>query len=319
MSQNVRCPECGTVLRVPDSPAGALFRCPKCSKSLRLGRASAPAAPLPSAASSSAQPASAIPPGSAPAGARRAAAASASPLAAAASDAPPLRPFLVRWAIGLGSAAALLVVLGLGGLFAEPLAIAATIVMIVAMVACLFVGLVWMTIAAARQHVMLGVAVFFVPMVGLVLAIIQRGRIVRGALVYVSCVLPAILCVAFLAAYQSRYTAEGRTAARTAKLDEDRPDLEAMIRRTESGVAAGAPLATARFRYIQRGPEAPITVAEAEAILSPFEHYVDGSFRIDEQARTVEFDYHGPPRLAAQYRLMLYNRTQTMLMEFPER
>ncbi len=79
------------------------------------------------------------------------------------------------------------------------------------------------------------------------------------------------------------------------------------------------PLATARFRYIQRGPEAPITVAEAEAILSSFEHYVDGSFRIDEQARTVEFDYHGPPRLAAQYRLMLYNRTQTMLMEFPER
>lgn len=228
-----------------------------------------------------------------------------------------MRPFLIRWGIGLGIGTVLLTGLGLAGLAAEPVAMAASIVMIVAMVACLLAGQVWMAIAAARQHVLLGIGIFFVPMVGLVLGIIQKGRILRGAVIYVSCLVPAVLGMIFVGMYQSRYTPGGRAAARTAGLADSRPGLEAMIRNTEATVAADAPLATAKFRYVQMGPNPPLTAAEGESILSPFQHYVKGSFSIDQQAKTVQFEYRGPSRLATQYRLLLYNRTQAILSEMP--
>ncbi|QEG43318.1 zinc ribbon domain-containing protein [Roseimaritima ulvae] len=326
MTTNIRCPECGTVLRVPSSPAGTMFRCPKCSQPIRMSTASSNAAAAtpataapPAAAPSAAAPAASVPPVFAGAVPPQ----GASPTAGSSSAAPtvggdvPLRPFLIRFAIVLGGVTVLLLALGLAGLASEPVAIAATVAMIVAMVACLMTGQVWMAIAAIRQNALLGVAIFFVPLVGLVLGMIQKGRILCGAIIYISALVPAVLGLLFIGLYQSRHTSQGRAAARTAGLEDDRPGLEAMIRNTEKTVAADAPLTTAKFRYVQIGPNLRLTAAKAESILSPFEYYVKGSFQIDEQAKTVQFDYRGPPRLATQYRLLLYNRTQVMLIEVP--
>ncbi|MEZ6137338.1 MAG: hypothetical protein R3C53_20815 [Pirellulaceae bacterium] len=220
-----------------------------------------------------------------------------------------LQPFLSRWCIGLGTCVALLLVLAIAGLFSQGVAFGFIIICFIITLGCLIVGQIWMAVELGKTNVALGIAALFVSIVGLVFAIKGRGNGQRAAVIYVSSLLPIILGAIFAPIYQSKFTSEGRNRARTAKLSNDLPKLTEMISNTEREIDDSAPLATATFKYTLIGGK-QITAAQCDAILSPFKHYVKGSFQIDSENRTASFEYRGTERLASQYKLLLYNRTQ---------
>lgn len=201
------------------------------------------------------------------------------------------------------------------GLYSEVVALGFSFLGIAIAVACLLTGQVWMAVAAGKQNVAMGIVALLVPIVGLVLAAKHRGSGLRGAVMYVSCLLPMLLVGAFLGTFKGMYTSEGRAQARTANFDQSLPQFESMIRRTEQVVAADAPVETANFRYIVVGQTKMPTVQEFDALLAVYAHYVKGSFAVDPQAKTVTFEYRGPNRAKTQFQLLLYNRMQVMLMD----
>ncbi len=316
----IRCPQCQRTLQVASAASG-MVRCPGCDTRLKIPAATkpgpAPAPPPPAAASGKAS--SPAPRGPvSPSGF----AASPRPVAhsfEAAATVPPAlsQSFLIRWGIVMGIGLASILIVGLLGLLWEPVAIAAIAAAVSGLVACLLTGQVWMAWAIGREQPALGIASFFVPLIGLVVAIVQRGAPLRGLVVYVGSLLPAGLALLLMLLYMPVYSNAGRAAARQQRAASRQTRLLEQIRQTEQSVAADAPLVTARFRLLSPPQKTAQLEADAEPLLSQCALYVPQSFQVDPERRLVTFQYRGPRVLAMQYRLLLMTKTSTIMVQAP--
>ena len=235
MTQISQCPECGKSLRIPDEKVAAVVKCPKCGKKFRASGESA--------GSHSRS-------GDAPGNRREQEEASveddygAPPVRSRKpkkkmSSAPGnLQPFLRRWMIACGIVLAVAALFGVGGLFSEIVAIIATGICVVAIVGCLLVGTIWMAIDLGKENVMLGVAVVLGPAVGPTLAFLKKGPALRGAVVFVSVLAPALLAGLMLLVFYPKYSGTGQQAVQTAKWED-------LMRQLDSKVTPETPVVTA--------------------------------------------------------------------------
>lgn len=291
MAQAISCPHCQKSLRVPDDKIGARVKCPACGQPFRVE--------LPTADNEFDELLESEPPPLARTAQR-------ATRGAASDSGYPIKPFLKTWGTILGGIIALAVVIGLVGLAAEPAAMVSTGICVAAIIGCVAVGRIWMSIDLGREVVWKGLVSFFVPLVGLALTMKQRGPSMRGAVVYLSALAPAVVGLGLLLMFKPLYTAEGRAAAR-AETAEDR------LRQLESRVDLSEPAESVTYSISGRLDDAGSIAGEIERLLSDYPMYVAGSARLDVSARTLTIEARGGRIVAVGFAMLLQNRLRIIV------
>ncbi|MFG0333921.1 MAG: MJ0042-type zinc finger domain-containing protein [Maioricimonas sp. JB049] len=297
MSDVQLCPQCQARLRIPDEKAGQSVKCPKCGTRFRAGsntsqdefdepwmqddRGDDQYGELPGAPQRKA--------GKTP---RRTG---------------NLQPFLRRWLIACGILAAISILLAVGGLFSEPVAIAATAVCVVWSIGCILGGHIWIAIELGRESALKALAAMTVPFYALVTAM-QRKPPLKGGVVMGSVVAPTVLLGLMMLVFGPMYTGEGQRAARARSWDD-------MIRRMESNTPVDAPIVAATIYVASRPGSLDNLQPRGERLLSRFDSYVPGSLQIDAANRTIRYEYRGPERFEKLYALYLASETGAFVVD----
>lgn len=282
MPQAVQCPHCFARLRVPDERIGQTLKCPSCKERFE----SAPSLDDPGDAFSL------------PKKSKRKKKKSARKAS--------LQPFLNRWLIAVGITLAIAFLIGIGGMFSEPLAMVATGICVVAMLLCLFGGQVWMAIDLGRENIGKGVLSFLFAPAGLVMAYQDGGPARRGAVVFASMVAPLALLGLMLLVYLPKYDPATRQANRADRWED-------LIRRMESSTAADAPIVDTIVAVSSRPGSLDGIEPRCEELLSKFPSYVAGSLKIDAANRTIAYSYRGHPKFNKLYVFYLGAETQAFI------
>jgi predicted Zn finger-like uncharacterized protein len=213
-----------------------------------------------------------------------------------------LQPFLKRWAIACGIVLSLATLLGIGGLFSEPVAIAATVVCVVAILGCMFAGTVWMAVDLGKENVLLGVAVILLPVAGPALAYHKKGPALRGAIVFVSTLAPCALVGLMLLVFLPKYAPHGTQASRTAKWED-------LMHQMDKHLRPDSPTVAVTLTVASRPGELDSLEPKCEALLRRFQSYVPGSLKIEAASRKISYQYRGSENFEMMIAYYLSNAT----------
>jgi DNA-directed RNA polymerase subunit RPC12/RpoP len=290
MPQVCRCPECGQTVRLSEEQAGRVVSCANCSRKFRVAPRKA-AARNESADDAPDEDYGAPPVRSRPAKSRKAARAFR------------WQPFLRRWLIAGGVVLTIAALTGIGGLFAEPLAIAATAICAAAVVGCLLAGTIWMVIDLGKENGGMAVCVLLVPAAGPAIAFLNKGPAQRGAVVFVSMFAPALLLGMMLLAYYPKYSGAGQQAAHAA-------NFEDLIERMDARLTPETPVVSVTIRVASRPGALDGLEPECDSLLRRFKSYVPGSLKIDAANRQLSYQYRGDERFHKLYAFYLGSATR---------
>lgn len=317
MPQLTRCPQCDKGLKIPDSKAGALVKCPKCGEKFRAP--SGESAPNPrrqrSAGRSRSRDNSEYDeedsnPYQSPPSRRKGSAKRAEKFEVAA--------FVRKVALVVGGICALSVLFAVGGLFAEVSAIIATVILVVACLGCVLVGRFWIAFDLLKENVGQGLAALFIPAVGLALAMMKKGRLLRGAIVYGGAIPPLLLLGLMLLVFNPMYNSRGGAGGGTPSKAMNPDSWADIIRTRESTVPADAATSTINARITAvRGDTSQDVASKGEGLLSQFALYEAGSLQVDTQTNTLTFRIKGPSQNGSPYCHFLALSTGTMIMVTP--
>lgn len=263
MSRAVRCPECAAPVRRAPEQGGAVIRCPQCGARFRVAGGSDDDADL-------------------PAPARK-------PRKKSAARGGDIRPFLRRWSIACGVVLGAASVCGVGGLFSEPLAIAATAICILALIGCGVAGAIWMAIDLAQENVPWAVITVLFPAAGPVFAFQSKGPARRGAVVFVSMLAPTLLLGLMTLVFYPKYSGAGRQAAHTARWED-------LMRQLDKQLQPDSPVVSVTMNVASRPGALTGLEPKCEALLRQFQCYVPGTLKIDADARLLSYQYRGHER-----------------------
>lgn len=303
MARVIRCPNCEASLKIPAEMAGSGVRCRSCGHKFRVPEKSTrkrakPADDEYDEYDEYAEQDAAAARSRSRSGRRRKKKPS--------KNANPLHSFLRPWLIACGAVMGVTLLIGLGGLASEIVAMVASGICVAAAIGCVLVGRTWMSIDLGKESMLQGVASFFIPLVGVALTVANRGPSMRGLVVYVSAIAPALLGLAMVSIYERSYTGAGRAAVRV----ENATD---MINKLEEKIGPDAPVKTGRLKVISNTGEMPNLQAKCEPLLSQFDSYVTGSLKVDVAANTLTFEYRGPELIIRAYGMFLGNSTKTIM------
>lgn len=327
------CPACSVKLKIPEGKSGR-FNCPKCGKSLSIPAPRGAAAPAPGrpigggASPPSARPAQTEPhqllstdllsahspldslpprPLEMPtAGLMSTSIPAWSKQPTAQRTASPLKTFLMRLGIGIGILSGVLLVLGAVGTISEPIALGTCFIGILAAVALVVGGRLWLIVMAFQESVVQGLLVLLVPYYWIVYPAIRKGRALQPLALIISALAPVLVCLAMLTLFFPHYQDgmsfdrplhPGLSGAQVAT-------IEAQIRESQTTSPNAQVLRTVSFpTFEQIG--GPIDPARAEQVLAELPGYVRGSFRFNAPQRVVAFQYRGDEDLASRFGLVL--------------
>lgn len=265
-------------LRIPDEKVAAVVKCPQCGAKFRASEASADR-PRRVGASSDRRVEedddTDAPPSRSRKQTKRKSSASAS-----------LQPFLRRWLIACGIVLAVTAIIGVVGLFSEPVAMTASVICIVAIIGCALAGSIWMAIDLGKESPWLAVGSLLMPAVGLVWAFQKKSPARRGAVVFVSLVAPTLLLGLMLLFFLPKYTGAGQRGRQTANWGD-------LMRQMDSRVTPDTPVVTVTVRVASNPGSLDGIEPKCEALLRPFKSYVQGSLKIDAGARLITYQYRG--------------------------
>lgn len=282
MSLASQCPECGKALRIPDEKATAMVKCPQCGAKFRVSETS-PDSPRRDGIAVKRRVPEEMPADDdldvLPTRKRK-------QTKKKSSVSGSLQPFLWRWSIACGIVLAIVAILGVVGMFNEPVAITASMICVVAIIGCALAGSIWMAIDLGKESASLAVGSLLMPPVGLVWAFQKKGPARRGAVVFVSLVAPTLLLGLMLLFFLPKYTGTGKRAVQTAKWDD-------LMRQMDSKVTPETPVVTVTVRVASNPGSLDGIEPKCEALLRPFKNYVQGSLKIDAGARLITYQYRG--------------------------
>ncbi|MEW4528058.1 MJ0042-type zinc finger domain-containing protein [Maioricimonas sp. JC845] len=298
MSQVCQCPQCSARLRIPDAKRGQAVKCPKCGTRFRAGQEPQDELDEPwldddlSADDYGELPD--VPQRKAKKKTRRS------------GD---LQPFLRQWLTACGVIAAVTILLAIGGLFSEPVAIAATAICVVWSIGCVLGGHIWIAIDLGKESALKAIAAMFVPFYALATSM-QKRPPMKGGIVIVSVVAPTILLGLMLLVFRPMYVGDAKQAARAR-------NWKSMIHRMESNTPADAPVVTARFRVASRPGSLDNLQPRCEQLLSQFDSYVPGSLQIDAANRIIGYQYRGPKQFDRLFAMYLGSETKAFIPQAP--
>ncbi|QDU36840.1 hypothetical protein Mal4_11400 [Maioricimonas rarisocia] len=218
-----------------------------------------------------------------------------------------LQPFLRQWLTACAILAAVSILLAVGGLFSEPVAIAATAVCIVWSLGCILGGHFWIAIELGKESALKALAALTVPFYALATAM-SRKPPMKGGIVMASVIAPTVLLGLMMLAFKPMYTGEGRRAARARSWDD-------MIHRMESNTPANASIVNATVYVASRPGSLDNLQPRAEQLLTRFDSYVPGSLQIDAANRTIRYQYRGSKRFEKLYALYLSSETGAFVVD----
>lgn len=302
MPRIVQCPSCEKKLKVPDERLGTAIKCPGCGKPFKTKK---PKPAMPSSDDefddllSDGSGDNALPPrpGTASKGSRK---------GKARTKTASIQPFVRKWFVGVGIYTAIAAVVTLGGFASEPVAMAATVLWIIGMVGFLVAGWIWTTTDHFQDETWKGLVTIFLAPVGFGLAIRDRGPALRGTIVAFSSLLPALLGLGSAHLFKSKYTGEGRAAARAAS-------VEARLEQLEKKIAPNDPVETVTFKLSGNLAGRPTFASDADSILSEYSMYVPGSAKVDSGKRELTLDCRGGRLVHMGFALLLGNKTGVMI------
>lgn len=203
---------------------------------------------------------------------------------------------------------AIATLLSLGGLYSQNVALGVAIMLVVACLIMAVVGRTWMSLDIGKENTLLGVASFFIPLVGVAISARDKGPSLRGAIVYGSLIAPALLGVIVAQTF-----GPGSGGRRAADAVDRAARAKGFIQQLELGIADDAPVNSSTLKVLMLPRERAGLEAEYEALLTEFPSYVRGSLSLDTQNRTVTLQYRGPERISRAYAGYLGYSTGTML------
>ncbi len=283
MSQTSQCPECGKSLRIPDEKATAVVKCPQCGAKFRASEASADSPRRDGVSGKrrvqeetpSDDDFDALPTRTRKQTKKKKSSASGS-----------LQPFLRRWLIACGIVLAITAIIGVVGMFNEPVAMTASMICVVAIVGCALVGSIWMAMDLGKESAWLAVGSLLMPAIGLVWAFQKKSPARRGAVVFVSSLAPLLLLGLMLLVFYPKYTGAGQRGRQTA-------NWEDLMRQMDSKVTPETPVVTVTVRVASNPGGLDGIEPRCEALLRPYKSYVQGSLKIDAGARLITYQYRG--------------------------
>ncbi len=283
MSQTSQCPECGKSLRIPEDKVTAVVKCPQCGAKFRASETSGDGPSRRGGASGDRRVREEAPIddefGALPTRSRK-------QTKKKSSASGSLQPFLRRWLIACGIVLAITAIIGVVGMFNEPVAITASMICIVAIIGCALAGSIWMAIDLGKESPLLAVGSLLMPAVGLVWAFQKKSPARRGAVVFVSLLAPLLLLGLLLLVFYPKYTGAGQRGVQTAKWED-------LMRQMDSKVTPETPVVTVTVRVASRPGELDGIEPRCEALLRPFKCYVQDSLKIDAGARLITYQYRG--------------------------
>lgn len=288
----IECPQCEKQLRVPDSKRGVVVRCPACKEKFRV----------PEIEEEPRQHRSQ------PRGSRRSRTRDEGTptrrrqTKSGTTDQFNTKAFVKRLlpihaiVLGLG------VLLIIGGFFSEYSALGAAGLLVVACLACIFTGRVWMAMDLGKESAGLGIAALLIPAVGVVYSFKNRGPSMRGAITLISCLIPTLflgLAVLLFAPGGNGRAMFGPRARSKATSPETWAN---MIEKDEQNLTDDSPVVTVSLKITPRGPQTiEDLAARGDSLLSRFPSYVSGSFNVDVGTRTGTLQYRGHENRRSAY------------------
>jgi hypothetical protein len=218
---------------------------------------------------------------------------------------PELKPFLKRLGLGVGIICALIVLLGIVGLFSEAVAMGAVILGIVAMVGLALGGKIWLIVIGFKESTGLGFAAMFVPLIWIYFLTNRIGRSQWAFAVTVSSLVPALVSLALIGVLEPRYSPAGRSAARENRMESKADQFVETVLRNEAKMPPTGEPREVTFSCLKQIQDPAKFVAEGDRGLSQFAGYVKGSLTVDQEQRTITFRHRGSDQLQSQYRLYL--------------
>lgn len=282
MAFTVECPECAKSLRVSDEKANSMVKCPQCGAKFR--------ATDDSSDSSDGDDHLARPNRS-----RKGTKSKSSTFGG-------LQPFLHRWLMVCAISSALIVVVALGGLFSEILAISASLMCVAAILVCSLVGSIWMAVDLGKESIALALSSVVMPPVGLVTAFQNRSPARRGAIVFASMLVPTILLGLMLLVFYPKYAAPRQRGAQS-------NNWENLIHQMDNQMTAETPVVTAKLTVAARPGSLDGLQPQCEVLLQQFKSYVTGSLKIDVAARTITYQYRGSDKFESLLAFYLGSKT----------
>lgn len=302
MAKSLKCPGCQKTLRIPEDKLGRTLKCPGCGQAIRTKKPKPVEDTFDDSEFDDLVSNDDEVPAMPSAKARR----------TATSKSVSNKSFYKKYIIALCSAMGVVVLIGLGGFASETVAMIATGLVVALMLACVVGGRTWMAIDLGREKLWLGFAAFLIPIVGIALSFRNRGPSLRGAVVMMSTLAPALLGLGMTATYKSMYTAAGKGASRASSAAE-------RIHRADESLTPDSPTRTATYTVTGRPESIDALVNDADSLLSEFESYEVGSFTFDESTRTASLRYRGNPANRLGYGLFLGGKTKAFVrFNFPE-
>ena len=300
MSQIHKCPECGKGLKIPDSKRGAVVRCPACKSKFRVPELDSPQERRRSKVAGqrkASRPAS-DDPYAVPTIKKRSTRCRKRTADGQVNPKDFAKKLLVPHGIVLSISALLIV----GGFFSEYSALAASGLLIIAVLTCILAGRIWMAVDIGKTSVGMGIAALLVPLVGLVISFRDKGPSLRGALTLVSSfmyVLPLGLVLLLFAPNSSGRAAFGPRAPSKAMSPETWAERVETYQET---LTDNSPVITFSGTAMGRAPGAIEDLAtRGDSLLSRFQGYVKGSFSVDTTQRTVTFQFRGKEQHKTAY------------------
>lgn len=300
MSQIHKCPECDKGLKIPDSKRGAVVRCPACKSKFRVPELDTPEKrrkPKDSGRRKASKPTDGGP-YAAPTTQKYSKKSSKKSAAGQVNPKGFAKKLLIPHGIILGISALLIV----GGFFSEYSAIAASALMIIAVLTCILAGRIWMALDIGKTSVGLGIAALLVPLVGLVISFRDKGPSLRGALTLVSgfmYVLPLGLVLLLFAPNSSGRAAFGPRAPSKAMSPETWAER---VETYQDTLTDNSRVITFNGTAMGRAPGSiEDLAARGDSLLSRFPGYVEGSFSVDTTQRTVTFQFRGEEQQKTAY------------------
>ncbi len=208
---------------------------------------------------------------------------------------------------------ALTLVTAIGGFFSEPVAMAATVIGLVAALGLLFAGHIWFVVIAFQESTVLGGATIFVPLLWIYCLANRIGRSQLAFALLVSALIPALLGLCLAVTFTARYTPEGRAATREVQFAKNADKMVQLIREHESrSPPTGEPRETT-YSYAIRIEDPARFISQGDQGLSQFSGYIKGSLRIDETRRRISFQHRGAGDLEQKYVLYLAFETNVLI------
>lgn len=230
---------------------------------------------------------------------------------------PKLKPFLKRLGFGVGIICALIVLLGIVGLFSEAVAMGAVILGIVAMVGLALGGKIWLIVIGFNESTKLGLAAIFVPLFWIYFLTNRIGRSQLAFAVTVSSLMPALVSLALIGVLEPRHAPAGRSAARENRMASKADQFTATVLRNEAKTPPAGEPREVTFSCIKKIEDPAKFVAEGNRGLGQFAGYVRGSLTVGQEKRTITFRHRGSDQLQSQYRLYLCAKTGILVRPQP--